>query len=80
MVSAVRLGHGRDGHQRTGIPSQRLAENLLPEVNLFGVDTFFQDIKVSLEETRQKYRLLIFLVITILENNNKAYIHVTPYS
>lgn len=50
MVRATGLRHGCDGHQWTRIPSQRLAENLLAEVDLLGVHTFFQDVKVSLEQ------------------------------
>lgn len=52
VVSTIRLGHGCDGHQWTWIPSQSLAENILAEVYLLGVHTFFQDVKVSLEQRR----------------------------
>lgn len=50
VVSTTGLRHGRDGHQWTRIPSQRLAETILAEVDLLGVHAFFQDVKVSLEQ------------------------------
>lgn len=50
MVGAVRLWPGSDGHQWTGIPSKRLAENLMPKIDLLGVHALFQNVKVSLEQ------------------------------
>lgn len=54
MVGTVRLGHGCDGHQGTWILSEGLAQGLLPEVDLLGVYTSFQGVKVSLDKRRSR--------------------------
>lgn len=43
-------GHGRDGHQRAGVASQRPTESLSPEVHRLGVHALFQEVQVGLEQ------------------------------
>lgn len=50
MLGAVRFRKGSDSHQWTWIPSQRLAETVLPEVDLPGINASLQNFKVSLEQ------------------------------
>lgn len=52
MVSAVGCRHGRDGHQRTCVPSQRVAEDLLSEIDLAVANASSQQLKMCLEQER----------------------------
>lgn len=55
MLGTVRFRKGSDSHQRTWIPSQRLAETSLPEVDLPGINASLQNLKVSLEQKQNKH-------------------------
>lgn len=55
MLGTVRFRKGSDRHQWTWIPSQRLAENIMPEVDFPAIDASFQNFKMSLEQKQNRH-------------------------